>query len=954
MEPNVLEHILDGREKPTNLPLALLKDITAHFSEEREIGHGGFATVYKGVLPNGNVAVKRIRSGHTINEKLFHREVNSLLTINHPNIVRFLGFCASTDQTAIKIEGLKEHIYAEIRERLLCFEYISNGNLQKHITDELRGLDWSTRYQIIKGMCDGLHYLHMEKHIYHMDLKPANILLDNDMVPMITDFGLSRLDEKSQTMSVDRPGTLGYCAPEYIRRGKMSFKSDIYSLGTIITELVTGEKCVPDNNINNVLRRWRHRWRKTGKESPLGYQQVTKCIDIGLRCQEIDPYNRPSIWEILCDINEMEGTNSQTSYENESTVGQISPYLDDDILGVEPLELHFPFGLNTEISCLLQLTNDTDSSIAFEVQKMSPLPYCIEPYKGIIRPHSKRDVNITLQPQDKEPQCANEFIVRSTKVNCDLKTEHMTTSMFSKYMGNVVDEVNLDVVFDPLHTESEGIVPKAILGSSVFLDIYPLELRFLYEPNKLAACSLDLTNNTDEQVAFGLLKKSDEHMCFLSGLPMFGIVDPKTTYTLVVTTDRDINLHHERNIDLILQSTTCCRILSDRDICERHFESEEKLGNTVHKLTLRAVCALQGETTFEHTIPPSVKIISMYANPSYLHACINIDANQTEPLIITTTKYGCGYIWNYDTQKSMDYSKMMRASACSVKFIARMGWFLVGTQDGLIHVYSYKREIRRIASFKWTDNYYFYGQNSKKKKQNSKKDNYFYGKMSLAIHPTQSYVLSGCSTEIKLWDWDYEWDGWKCIQEFKEHTKAINAVMFNPEDYNSFASASGGGTIKVWSINSPKSKYTLSGHSGEVNCLDFFTRDGQQYFISGSDDKTAKIWDMQKTDCVCTLPHRSEVRFVVPHRSLPLLVTGTQGGHVHLWCSTNFRLKQILHIGGLSWFRDDSMVTGLVCLNESGRVVIGHVRRLSVIEISDEEKQGDSSGNNQKSISTTD
>ncbi|CAM0908794.1 unnamed protein product [Alopecurus aequalis] len=657
MEPNVLEHILDGREKPTNLPLALLKDITAHFSEEREIGHGGFATVYKGVLPNGNVAVKRIRSGHTINEKLFHREVNSLLTINHPNIVRFLGFCASTDQTAIKIEGLKEHIYAEIRERLLCFEYISNGNLQKHITDELRGLDWSTRYQIIKGMCDGLHYLHMEKHIYHMDLKPANILLDNDMVPMITDFGLSRLDEKSQTMSVDRPGTLGYCAPEYIRRGKMSFKSDIYSLGTIITELVTGEKCVPDNNINN-----------------------------------------------------------------------ISPYLDDDILGVEPLELHFPFGLNTEISCLLQLTNDTDSSIAFEVQKMSPLPYCIEPYKGIIRPHSKRDVNITLQPQDKEPQCANEFIVRSTKVNCDLKTEHMTTSMFSKYMGNVVDEVNLDVVFDPLHTESE---------------------------------------------------------------------------------------------------------------------------------------------------------------------------------------------------------------ACSVKFIARMGWFLVGTQDGLIHVYSYKREIRRIASFKWTDNY-------------------FYGKMSLAIHPTQSYVLSGCSTEIKLWDWDYEWDGWKCIQEFKEHTKAINAVMFNPEDYNSFASASGGGTIKVWSINSPKSKYTLSGHSGEVNCLDFFTRDGQQYFISGSDDKTAKIWDMQKTDCVCTLPHRSEVRFVVPHRSLPLLVTGTQGGHVHLWCSTNFRLKQILHIGGLSWFRDDSMVTGLVCLNESGRVVIGHVRRLSVIEISDEEKQGDSSGNNQKSISTTD
>jgi len=252
MEPDVLGHILDGREKPTNLQLALLKNITEDFSAEREIGHGGFATVYMGVLPKGNVAVKRIRNSHTIDEKLFYREVNSLLTINHPNIVRFLGFCASTDQTAIKIRGSREHIYAEIRERLLCFEYINNGNLKTHITDELRGLDWSTRYQIIKGICDGLHYLHMEKHIYHMDLKPANILLDNDMVPKITDFGLSRLDEKSQTMTVDRCGSLGYCAPEYLQRGKMSFKSDIYSLGIVITELVAGEKSIPDNNKNNV------------------------------------------------------------------------------------------------------------------------------------------------------------------------------------------------------------------------------------------------------------------------------------------------------------------------------------------------------------------------------------------------------------------------------------------------------------------------------------------------------------------------------------------------------------------------------------------------------------------------------------------------------------------------------------------------------------------------------
>ena len=88
--------------------------------------------LYQGVLPNGNVAIKRIKNGYTIDEKLFYREVNSLLNVNHLNVVRFLGFCANTEQTAIKMEGSK-HIYAEIREMLLCFEYIGNGSLQKHI-----------------------------------------------------------------------------------------------------------------------------------------------------------------------------------------------------------------------------------------------------------------------------------------------------------------------------------------------------------------------------------------------------------------------------------------------------------------------------------------------------------------------------------------------------------------------------------------------------------------------------------------------------------------------------------------------------------------------------------------------------------------------------------------------------------------------------------------------------
>lgn len=162
----VLEHILDGRKEPSNLPFALLKNITENFSEERVIGQGGFATVYKGVLSNGIVAVKKIKNSHTIDEKLFYREVNSLLHVSHQNIVPFLGYCANTEQIAIKIDGSRHHIYAEIRERFLCFEYMGNGSLQKHIADELRGFEWTTRYQIMKGILKGLHYLHGEKKNY--------------------------------------------------------------------------------------------------------------------------------------------------------------------------------------------------------------------------------------------------------------------------------------------------------------------------------------------------------------------------------------------------------------------------------------------------------------------------------------------------------------------------------------------------------------------------------------------------------------------------------------------------------------------------------------------------------------------------------------------------------------------------------------------------------------------
>ncbi|XBI42684.1 hypothetical protein VPH35_107540 [Triticum aestivum] len=250
-DTRVLELILEGKENPTNLSLALLHKITNGFSEERKIGQGGFGEVYKGVLPNGIfVAVKRIVN--PIDDQPFRREFNILTKIDHQNVVRFLGFCSNSYQIPTKEAQSEEINLASVKAKLFCFEYISKGSLDQHISDELRGLDWETRYEIIMGICQGLCYLHNEKNIIHMDLKPANILLGDKMVPKLTDFGLSRPNKNSRTMA--QPiGTRGYIAPEYEKDGEISFKADIYSLGAIIIELVKGCKGVPHKNNVSVI-----------------------------------------------------------------------------------------------------------------------------------------------------------------------------------------------------------------------------------------------------------------------------------------------------------------------------------------------------------------------------------------------------------------------------------------------------------------------------------------------------------------------------------------------------------------------------------------------------------------------------------------------------------------------------------------------------------------------------
>ncbi|CAN6217272.1 unnamed protein product, partial [Urochloa humidicola] len=255
-----------------------------------------------GMIGNGMVAVKKLSKIVDMDEEKFNREVQCLMKVRHRNIVRFLGYCVNTQGQLTKYE--KKFVMADLRNRLLCFEFVPNGTLHDYITDASHGLEWRVRYKMIEGICEGLDYLH-EKHIVHLDLKPTNILLDNNMVPKIADFGISRcFDEmQSQAIATKLIGSLGYLAPEYFFSGQITYKSDIYSLGVLITEVVTGKKgyCTTEK----VLESWRKRLETSQEQIPVQLDQVRTCAEIGIKCRDTNPENRPMIHSIIKTFHDL-------------------------------------------------------------------------------------------------------------------------------------------------------------------------------------------------------------------------------------------------------------------------------------------------------------------------------------------------------------------------------------------------------------------------------------------------------------------------------------------------------------------------------------------------------------------------------------------------------------------------------------------------------------------------
>uniref|UniRef100_A0ACD6ARZ4 Uncharacterized protein n=2 Tax=Avena sativa TaxID=4498 RepID=A0ACD6ARZ4_AVESA len=219
--------------------LPALEEATDNFSQRNKLGEGGFGAVYKGVLPDGQeIAVKKLvgTAGHGLHQ--LHNEVLLLAELQHKNLVRLHGFYSHPENT------------------LLVYEYIKNGSLDNFLSDSREGhitLVWEQQYDIIHGIAKGILYLHEDStmRIIHRDIKPNNILLDEDMEPKIADFGLARLlgEGHTHTKTSGAAGTPGYMAPEYVYDRRVSPKIDIFSYGVLILQIVTRRReCWSDDS----------------------------------------------------------------------------------------------------------------------------------------------------------------------------------------------------------------------------------------------------------------------------------------------------------------------------------------------------------------------------------------------------------------------------------------------------------------------------------------------------------------------------------------------------------------------------------------------------------------------------------------------------------------------------------------------------------------------------------
>lgn len=267
-------------------------------NEEDVVGSGGFGTVYRMVMNDcGTFAVKRIDRSREGSDQVFERELEILGSIKHINLVNLRGYC--------RVPASK----------LLIYDYLAMGSLDAFLHEhgpEERPLNWSARLKIALGSARGLAYLHHDccPKIVHRDIKSSNILLDENLEPRVSDFGLAKLlvDEDAHVTTVVA-GTFGYLAPEYLQNGRATEKSDVYSFGVLLLELVTGKRPTDPSFVkrglnvvgwmNTLLRENRLEDVVDKRCTDAEIETVEAVLEIAARCTDANPDDRPSMNQVF-------------------------------------------------------------------------------------------------------------------------------------------------------------------------------------------------------------------------------------------------------------------------------------------------------------------------------------------------------------------------------------------------------------------------------------------------------------------------------------------------------------------------------------------------------------------------------------------------------------------------------------------------------------------------------
>ncbi|KAA8518737.1 hypothetical protein F0562_016489 [Nyssa sinensis] len=299
-----------------------LKTATKNFSRTVKIGEGGFGCVYKGVIKSSedplkkiDVAVKQLSRRGLQGHKEWVTEVNVLGVVEHPNLVKLLGYCAEDDERGI--------------QRLLIYEYMPNRSVEDHLsTRSETPLSWAMRLKIAQDSARGLAYLHeeMDFQIIFRDFKSSNILLDEEWNAKLSDFGLARLgpSEGLTHVSTAVVGTMGYAAPEYIQTGRLTSKSDVWSYGVFLYELITGRRPLDRNRPKGEqkLLEWVKPYLSDAKKFQLlldlrlegnySLKSAHKLAIVANRCLVRYPKSRPKMSEVLEMVNQIVDASTET------------------------------------------------------------------------------------------------------------------------------------------------------------------------------------------------------------------------------------------------------------------------------------------------------------------------------------------------------------------------------------------------------------------------------------------------------------------------------------------------------------------------------------------------------------------------------------------------------------------------------------------------------------------